>query len=104
MSTLQWSSSYGLLLNFSNFGEPSNPTAECQDNNNCLCDLSLSNDNGDNAVTIGVAENIEAAVSIANVGTEPAYNAKLIVKSNQTMLSPRSRSCTLSSDNQNLQV
>ena len=66
--------------------------------------MSISNDNGDDAVTIGVAKNIEATVRIANTGTEPAYNAKLIVKSDLAIRNPRSQKCTLSSDNPDPQV
>ena len=66
--------------------------------------MSISNESGDDDVTIGVAKNIEATVRIENTGTEPAYNAKLIVKSDLAIRYPRSQKCTLSSDNPDPQV
>ena len=51
----------------------------CENNDKCRCDLSLSQESGDTAITVGKDNEIEMSVRIANSGSEPAYNAKLLV-------------------------
>ena len=66
----------------------------CENNDRCLCDMSLSYENGDAAITIGEDNEIEKTVRVENSGSEPAYNAKLLIQTDQMITPPRQ--CTTS--------
>ena len=55
----------------------------CENNDKCRCDLSLSQESADTAITVGKDSEIEMSVRIVNSGSEPAYNAKLLVIADQ---------------------
>ena len=77
----------------------------CGNNDKCRCDLSLSRESGDTAITIGEDSEIEMYVRIVNSGSEPAYNAKLLVIADR-MITARigSRKCLDSSKSLESQV
>ena len=74
----------------------------CENNDKCLCDLSLSYESADAAITIGDDNEIETTALVANSGNEPAYNAKLLIQSDQ-MINPQ-RQCTATLDGSESQV
>ena len=78
------------------------PYLGCENNNKCLCYLSLSYESGDAAITIGDDNEIETTVLVANSGKEPAYNAKLLIQLDQMITPPRQ--CTTTLDGSESQV
>ena len=74
----------------------------CENNDKCLCDLSLSYESGDASITIGDDNEIETTALVANLGSEPAYSAKLLIQSDQMITPPRQ--CTITLDGSESQV